>query len=147
MPKTQESWASSPATRRSMQSNRSKDTSPERRLRSALHQRGFRFRKHVQVLQGRRGKPDVIFPRQKVAVFVDGCFWHGCPTHGTTPKTHTEYWGEKIERNRRLDTEVDASLIAQGWTVLRFWEHEPSEVMAEAVARVLKIQRGRGEHP
>src|SRR5712692_1546366 len=90
------SWASSPAVRSVMQANRKRDTAPEIRIRSALHERGFRFRVTSRVKPDIRVVADILFRGPKIAVFVDGCYWHGCPTHGTTPKTNPEYWIPKI---------------------------------------------------
>ena len=105
--------------------NRRSGTAPEVALRSALHRRGYRFRKDLLVRAGDlRTKPDIVFTRQKVAVYVDGCFWHGCPEHGTTPKTNQGYWIPKLERNRQRDTSANEALASHGWTVIRVWEHE-----------------------
>ena len=141
-----ESWASSPAARNTMKANRSTDTGPERALRSALHKLGLRFRKQFRPLPGERITVDVAFTRVKVAVFVDGCFWHGCLDHGTTPKTHTEFWRMKIETNRRRDRETDERLTAAGWKVMRVWEHEDvtsaaALVAAEVASRVATLYR------
>ncbi|WP_446459459.1 very short patch repair endonuclease [Streptomyces nojiriensis] len=118
------SWASSAANRRSMLGNRSRDTSPERALRSLLHARGLRYRVAAKPLPKMRRTADLVFGPTKVAVFVDGCFWHGCPQHFVSPKTNPDYWREKIGGNVRRDRETDARLAAEGWLVLRFWEHE-----------------------
>lgn len=98
---------------------RSKDTSPEIRLRKALWAAGIRYRKHYGP-----HRIDLAFPEKKVAVFVDGCFWHGCPIHATTPKSNGDYWIPKLERNKQRDRERTAALEAEGWTVIRVWEHE-----------------------
>jgi DNA mismatch endonuclease (patch repair protein) len=130
---------SSPAVTAVMRANRKVDTSPELRLRSALHRQGLRFRKHVQInAGGTRVTPDVIFPRKRVAVFVDGCFWHGCPEHGTRPRTNTSYWSAKLTRNRERDARVDGALGSAGWQVVRVWEHVPAE---DAVANVTSVLR------
>ena len=127
--------ASDPATRRAMQGNRRADTLPEIRLRQALHGSGLRFRKDFVVRAGdARAKADIVFTRQRVAVFVDGCFWHGCPTHCRIPTRNRPYWEAKIGRNRERDERISAALMASGWAVVRIWEHEPID---EAVARVL----------
>jgi DNA mismatch endonuclease, patch repair protein len=123
--------ASSPAVRAVMQGNRSRDTRPEAAVRSALHRAGLRFRKHVRPLPGLRCEADVVFARQKVALFVDGCFWHGCPVHGKTPKGNRLYWSAKIARNVARDQRNDAALAGAGWVVVRAWEHEdPAEVVS-----------------
>lgn len=129
-----ESWASSPASRAVMQANRRRDTKPELAVRRALHAMGLRYRVDVRVIPSLNRRADLVFTRGKVAVFIDGCFWHGCPQHGTTAKTNPEYWGPKIERNRARDTETDLLLRAAGWRVLRFWEHEDVGDVVAAVA-------------
>jgi DNA mismatch endonuclease (patch repair protein) len=106
-------------------------------LRAALRALGMRYRVDV-VLPGTRRRPDVAFIRAKVAVFVDGCFWHGCPQHGTWPKANATWWREKIEANRLRDRNTDLTLRREGWTVLRFWEHEDPTLAARRVANALK---------
>ncbi len=126
--------ASDAATRKAMQGNRGVDTIPEIRLRRTLHAAGLRFRKdRVIQVEGARTKADIVFSRHRVAVFVDGCFWHGCATHCRMPKRNRDYWLAKIGRNRARDERVTAALAAAGWRVVRVWEHEP---VAEAAARV-----------
>lgn len=125
--------ASSPDALRRMKSQRQRDTAAETALRSLLHRRGFRFRVHYGLPNLRR-RADLAFPRLRVAVFVDGCFWHGCPEHGTWPKQNAEWWRDKIEANRRRDADTDASLAAQGWSVIRVWEHQNPEAAARTVA-------------
>jgi DNA mismatch endonuclease (patch repair protein) len=122
-----------------MRGNKKIDTKPETRLRSALHHRGLRFRKHlrIEVASGVRVTPDVAFPKQQVAVFVDGCFWHRCPEHGTSPGTNRAYWQMKLDRNVERDERVNAALEAAGWTVLRVWEHIPPEEGADVIANAL----------
>jgi DNA mismatch endonuclease, patch repair protein len=127
------SWASSPAVRRTMQGNRSRDTAPEVRLRSALHRAGFRFFKNRRPQQSSSCRVDILFPRPRLAVFVDGCFWHGCPQHGTQPRVNAEWWNAKLERNRARDQRNDIELEQSGWRVLRIWEHE---TVGEAVRQV-----------
>jgi DNA mismatch endonuclease (patch repair protein) len=122
-----------PNTSRRMSVTRGRDNQLELSLRSALHRRGLRFRVHVELLQGSRRSVDIVFPRNRIAIFVDGCFWHGCPTHGTWPKNNAQWWRGKIEANRSRDRDTDRRLTDLGWTVIRVWEHE--EVMA-AVERV-----------
>ncbi len=114
--------------------NRRTGTKPEIRLRSALHRRGHRFRKdHLLRVGTVRVRPDVVFTRWKVAVFVDGCFWHGCPDHQHVPKSNRDYWVPKLAANVERDRGVDAALIDAGWIVLRIWEHDE---VADAVAQV-----------
>lgn len=127
--------ASDAATRRAMRGNRRTDTLPEMRLRRALHGRGLRFRKDFVVrADDARAKADIVFTRHRVAVFVDGCFWHGCPIHCRMPTRNRLYWEAKIGRNRERDERLSVALTAAGWTVVRIWEHEPLE---DAMARVL----------
>lgn len=130
--------------RKIMQANRSRDTGPEMRLRSLLHREGLRFRVSPLVrIDGRRIRPDLAFIRWKVGVFVDGCFWHACPEHGTTPKSNAAYWVAKIEGNRTRDRLNDESLRAAGWTVVRAWEHEePSDVAKRVHAALRQAQDG-----
>jgi DNA mismatch endonuclease, patch repair protein len=121
-----------------MRRNTKTGTQPELRLRSALHARGLRFRKNVLLhLADRTVRPDIVFPRQKVAVFVDGCFWHRCPDHGTSPKFNSAYWQQKLERNVMRDRQVNEALAAQGWGLIRVWEHESVDQAAERIVEVL----------
>src|SRR5690349_14645601 len=109
-----------------MRGNRWRDTSPEAAVRSILHRRGHRFLKRRTIkLEGRRWtQPDIVFPRARVAVFVDGCFWHRCPVHGTDPVANSSYWASKLDRNVARDRDTDLQLITLGWVVIRAWEHE-----------------------
>ena len=116
-----------------MRAQRERDTGTERALRSELHARGLRFRLHRRLLKGLRREADLVFPRARVAVFVDGCFWHGCPEHATWPRNNAAFWREKIETNVARDRDTDARLAAEGWTVIRVWEHEAP---AEAAKRI-----------
>jgi DNA mismatch endonuclease (patch repair protein) len=117
-----------------MEANRRKDTGPERLLRSALHARGLRYRVDRRLdLGARRVRPDIVFTSAKVAVFVDGCFWHRCPLHATHPVANADYWQAKFDRNLERDRADDAALSAAGWTVIRIWEHEDSEDAARRV--------------
>jgi DNA mismatch endonuclease (patch repair protein) len=131
---------SSAAVSSTMRGNRRRDTKPEFTLRSALHRSGLRYRvDHPIKLDGRRPvRPDIVFTRALVAVFVDGCFWHACPTHGTAPRSNPDYWLPKLARNVARDREVDAALRKQGWTVVRIWEHEPPSVALERVRRAVR---------
>jgi DNA mismatch endonuclease (patch repair protein) len=122
-----------------MRANRRVDTAPELAIRSALHTRGLRFRKDLRLKFDRViVRPDIVFTRAKVAVFVDGCFWHQCPEHGTMPRLNRKYWQAKLERNVARDRENDAALDSAGWRVLRFYEHVPA---AEAASRVSEAVR------
>jgi DNA mismatch endonuclease (patch repair protein) len=120
-----------------MRGNRKRDTRPELALRSELHRRGLRYRIDSEPVKGLRCRADIVFRRQKVAVFVDGCFWHGCPEHGTSPKTNASYWSAKIARNVERDQLNEAKLSEAGWVVIRVWEHEPPTDAASRIARVL----------
>lgn len=135
--------ASSPTARKVMQGNRS-ESEVERDLRSELHRRGLRFRKHLAPLAGMRCRPDIVFTKSRIAVFVDGCFWHRCPEHGSMPKTNDRYWRPKLEANVQRDRRNDAALQAAGWAVLRFWTHDSVGEMADAIFRAqAKSQSGR----
>jgi DNA mismatch endonuclease (patch repair protein) len=125
---------------RNMQANRRANTKPEVALRSALHRRGFRFRKDLllRLDHGIRVRPDIVFTARKVAVFVDGCFWHVCPEHGRQPATNEWYWAPKLQRNMNRDEIVNASLQEAGWHVIRIWEHEPTATAADTVATALR---------
>lgn len=117
-----------------MSRNRRRDTRPERALRSRLHARGLRFRvDHRLQLTAITAKPDVVFSRWRVAVFVDGCFWHGCPEHGNIPERNRDYWIPKLERNVARDGLVTSALQSAGWRVIRAWEHEPVDVVVISV--------------
>lgn len=131
-----ESWASNAGVRRSMLSNRRIDTKPERQLRSHLHRNGLRFRKDFLIRgEGVSVRADVVFPARKVAVFVDGCFWHQCPEHATMPRTNSDFWEPKLKRNVERDRQVNRALAEAGWTVIRCWEHEkPFELLPRIAA-------------
>jgi DNA mismatch endonuclease (patch repair protein) len=120
-----------------MQGNKARDTKPELDVRTLLHARGLRYRVNFRPLPDLRRTSDIVFTKQKVAVLIDGCFWHGCPEHYTRPTKNREFWDAKVNRNRERDAHTDCVLRAGGWTVLRFWAHEPaSEVAATIVAVV-----------
>lgn len=120
---------------------RRSDTKPEIAVRSMLHRLGYRFRKdrYLVLEDGKvRARPDIVFSKRKLAVFVDGCFWHLCPLHGRIPTSNSSYWVPKLEGNARRDQATTVALEAAGWTVLRFWEHMPPEAVVEQIVRVLK---------
>jgi DNA mismatch endonuclease (patch repair protein) len=125
-----------------MQATRQRDTAGELALRAALTARGLRYRVDLPLPNTRR-RADVAFVSAKIAVFVDGCFWHGCPSHGTWPKANAAWWRNKIECNIARDRDTDRRLAAVGWIVLRFWEHESSEVAARAVIRAVRAAQIR----
>lgn len=122
-----------------MRANRRTDTKPERLLRSALHARGLRFRKDFRIdVPGCRVRPDIVFTRRRVAVFIDGCFWHSCPAHGRAPTSNEWYWSPKLARNRERDREVVARLEDAGWVVRRYWEHEDLGWVADDVEALVR---------
>lgn len=133
-------YASSSTPVRSMRGNRRTDTRPELRLRSGLHRRGLRFRKDYPIRpdSGRPVRPDVVFPRARIAVFVDGCFWHSCPEHGHAPMANSAYWGPKLQRNVARDKETNRRLEKAGWRVVRVWEHEDTTDAADRVEALIR---------
>ncbi|MFJ4874457.1 very short patch repair endonuclease [Streptomyces sp. NPDC088745] len=135
------SWASSPASRAVMSANKGRDTKPERLLRSALHSQGLRYRVGVRPIPDLRRTADVVFPKARVAVFVDGCYWHGCPEHHRPAKKGAEFWQEKIDGNRARDVETNEALRKAGWLVIRVWEHEDPEQAAEEVVQALRSRQ------
>lgn len=135
----EDSTASTPAVRASMRGNRGKDTKPEKVLRSLLFKEGLRYRVNAPPVQGLRRTADVLFPKARVAVFVDGCFWHVCPKHHRPATKNTDFWTEKFADNRRRDAETNRILEDAGWTVIRAWEHEAPEDVAR---RVISAVRG-----
>ena len=138
------SRSTDPAVSRRMKATRRRDTGAEMRIRSALHQRGWRYRVDTRVEPDVGGRPDLAFTRRRVAVFIDGCFWHGCPEHFTKPNTRSAWWAEKIAQNRARDRRTTVSLEARGWTVLRVWEHVPTAVAVEHIESTLGADRTRG---
>ena len=120
-----------------------RDTLPELALRKELHRRGLRFRVDHPLPGMPRRRADITFTRRRIAVFVDGCFWHACPAHGTAPVSNAEWWAEKLNANVRRDRETDAHLGNLGWRVMRFWEHESPLAAADAVAETLRVEASR----
>lgn len=127
-----------PAVRRVMQGNRGRDTQPELAVRRILHRAGFRYRVDMRPVQDLPRRADIVFTRRRVAVFIDGCFWHGCPAHYRPAQVNAKRWQEKIDGNRRRDRDTNQRLVEEGWTVLRVWEHEPP---ADAVSRIVAALR------
>jgi DNA mismatch endonuclease, patch repair protein len=125
-------------TRRRMQGTPRRDTQAEILVRRAVHRRGLRYRVDRPPLAGMRRRADLVFPRARVAVFVDGCFWHGCPEHGTIPKNNRAWWKEKLAGNQNRDRDTDARLLEAGWTVVRAWEHEDPEYAAGRIDRAVR---------
>jgi DNA mismatch endonuclease (patch repair protein) len=131
------SWASSTAIRKTMLACRNRDTRAELVLRSMVHASGLRYRVARPPVTGIRRTADMVFSRARIAVFVDGCFWHGCPEHFVPPKTNASYWRTKIELNRERDANTDVRLRAAGWAVIRVWEHEDcSQAASNVIASV-----------
>lgn len=127
------SWATTPGIRKIMQANKSRDTAPELAVRRAAHSLGLRYRVSARPIPDWRRTADMVFPRARVAVFVDGCFWHGCPQHYRAARTNAEFWLAKIQGNVLRDQETTEQLEAAGWLVLRFWSHEAPAEAAEAI--------------
>lgn len=123
--------------RRRLASQRTRDTSVELRLRRRLHSMGYRYRVDVLAEPTVRSKPDIVFGAKRVAVYVDGCFWHGCPEHFIPPKNNATWWDEKISANKRRDAATRARLTELGWTVLAFWEHQDLDEAAAAIVAAL----------
>lgn len=125
-----------------MKRQRRRDTRPERAIRSLLHRRGLRYRVDREVIPGLRRRADIVFPGPKVAVFVDGCFWHGCPEHGTWPRSNAAWWREKIQKNAQRDSNTDDLLNQAGWKVVRVWEHVAAPAAVELIERAIREKRG-----
>jgi DNA mismatch endonuclease, patch repair protein len=129
---------SSPAATATGKANRGRDTRPERLLRSELHRRGLRFRVHQRPEADIRATVDIVFRSARTLIFVDGCFWHSCPQHGNLPKANRDWWAAKLDANVARDRANDAAFRARGWTVIRVWEHEPTEAAADRIVRCLE---------
>lgn len=127
-----------------MQRTGRRDTAAERAVRSELHRRGLRYFVDRRVVAGTRRRVDIVFPRRGIAVFVDGCFWHSCPVHRTVPKANRDWWVAKLAANEARDRATDAQLEENGWTVLRFWEHEDPVVVAAAIEATVRSRGQRG---
>ena len=135
-------FTTDPGRAANMRGNRRSDTKPELALRAALHARGYRYRKDFRLdLLQRRVRPDIAFTRRKVAVFIDGCFWHACPDHGGKPKNNDWYWSPKLAKNVERDRAADAALAQAGWTVVRLWEHVPLDDAVTAVVDAVGTPR------
>jgi len=117
---------------------RQKGTDAELSLRKELHARGLRYRLHVPLLTKPRRVADIVFSSARVAIFIDGCFWHGCPEHASWPKSNAEFWREKIETNRARDADTDRRLRASGWRVVRVWSHESADDAAERIEDIVR---------
>jgi len=134
--------ASSEVIRARMATTKRRDTQPELALRSALHDLGLRFGVDRKI-NGNRRRTDVVFPTERVAVYIDGCFWHGCPEHGTIPKNNRQWWTDKLDANKARDTATTEALTEEGWRVLRFWEHDEAVASAGTVRDVVVALRRR----
>ncbi len=128
-----------------MQRVRQKNTSAESALRHELHALGLRYHVQVSVLTKPRRVADVAFVGPRVAVFVDGCFWHGCPSHATWPKENAEFWRTKIIANQDRDRDTDARLRADGWEVVRVWAHETPNEVALRIAELVRARKTKGD--
>jgi DNA mismatch endonuclease (patch repair protein) len=132
--------ALNPGRRRNMQANKRRDTGPERAIRSALHALGYRFRVDYPIDLGTvRVRPDIVFPRKRISIFVDGCFWHDCPNHGRLPSINQEYWSPKLGRTVERDLENTTALEKAGWTVIRLWEHEQTIDAISGIMAAIQI--------
>jgi DNA mismatch endonuclease, patch repair protein len=134
---------SSPGVSERMSRVRRRDTAPELELRSELHRRGLRYRVDRGPLKGVPSRADLVFGPAKVAVYVDGCFWHSCPEHGTMPRSNEAFWQEKLARNRERDLATNEALAAAGWTVVRIWEHEEPARAADRVEAAVRELLGK----
>jgi DNA mismatch endonuclease (patch repair protein) len=133
--------ASSRLTAERMRRQARRDTAAELAIRTILHRQGLRYRVDMRVLPGMTRRADVVFRRERIALFVDGCFWHGCPQHRTYPKSNADWWARKIQGNIDRDRDTDQQLQAAGWTVIRVWEHESPEKAAAIVMEAVKRRR------
>lgn len=130
------------ARSRNMAQIRGRETKPELALRRMLWSMGQRYRTHARL----PGRPDIVFTRDQLAVFVDGCFWHSCPEHGAVPSSNNHFWSKKLRSNQERDRRVESELAALGWTVLRFWEHEVEESALDCARKIVKtLNRRRRE--
>ena len=123
-----------------------KGTKAELMLRRKLHSRGLRYRLHLTLLAKPRRVADIVFPRARIAIFVDGCFWHGCPEHATWPKSNADFWRAKIEANRLRDMDTSQRLASHGWKIVRVWEHENPDDAANRIAELVAASRNNGSH-
>lgn len=124
-----------------MQGCKSRDTKPELAIRSLVHRAGFRYRVSARPMREVRRSADMVFGNGRVAVFIDGCFWHGCPDHFKPPRTNVDYWSRKIGGNIRRDRDTDEQLSAAGWLVLRYWEHQLPNIVATEIIDAIRARR------
>ncbi|NMC86599.1 MAG: very short patch repair endonuclease [Anaerolineaceae bacterium] len=127
-----------------MQAVKSRDTAPEKAIRSLLFKKGFRYRIDCRPIEELNRRADILFKSAKIAIFIDGCFWHGCPIHGSQAKSNAAFWMEKIKHNQERDLDTNMKLAQAGWTVIRIWEHEEPE---KAVERIIEIFERRKPNP
>jgi DNA mismatch endonuclease (patch repair protein) len=123
-----------------MRANKGRDTGPELAVRRAAHRLGLRYRVSARPVPGLRRTADLVFTRKRVAIFIDGCFWHGCSEHHTVAKRNGEFWAAKVAGNIARDRDTDDKLREAGWTVLRFWEHEPADLVAAVIADAVRTR-------
>lgn len=126
---------------RRMRNTHSRDTPPEMAVRRLLHSRGFRYRVDTRPLPELNRRADLVFRKVKVAVFIDGCFWHVCPEHGSYPKANATWWAQKLRKNVERDRDTNLRLAAEGWKVIRIWEHVPPEIAADMVENAVSARR------
>jgi DNA mismatch endonuclease (patch repair protein) len=129
---------SSDAALHRMKAAKPRDTAPEKALRSKLHKKGLRYQVDVKPVRDLNRKADILFRSAKVAVFVDGCFWHGCPIHGTQAKANAEFWKNKIKQNQKRDADTTKQLKIAGWRIIRIWEHENSIKASEKIYNIIR---------
>ncbi|MBT2389621.1 very short patch repair endonuclease [Streptomyces sp. ISL-1] len=139
--------ASSPAVAARMSRQASRDTTQELAVRRLLHGAGLRYRLHVAVPGMPRRNVDIAFRKLRIAVFLDGCFWHGCPDHATSPRANAEWWRSKLDRNMARDRETTDRLLSEDWSVLRFWEHESAEDVARRITAAVASKRRPSAEP
>lgn len=128
-----------------MRAQRTAGTSVELGVRRRLHAKGYRYRVDYRLMADQRFRGDIVWTRDKLVVFLDGCFWHGCPDHGTRPKSNTAWWASKLDGNRERDARATGLLTDEGWCVLRFWEHEDPDWIVDRIEDVLRrLRSARG---
>ena len=136
---------SSDAARKRMEAAKPKGTLPEIKLQSALEQVGVLFEVDVKPIDNLQRRADILIRDERIAIFVDGCFWHGCPIHGTQAKANAKFWADKINRNKERDLDTNRRLAEDGWTVLRIWEHEDPKQISNQVVELISIRRNKRE--
>lgn len=134
-----------PSVSRRFSRTRGRDTQPELAIRRRVHALGLRYRVNAMPMPGVRRTADLLFPKERIAVLIDGCFFHGCPDHYIAPRTRAEFWEQKIQGNRRRDEETTSLFESAGWQVLRFWEHEPPEQVVSAISTAVSLARARAK--